>query len=608
MAWYLLMWEYMALLITLCAPCAAAWIEVVHGRSFQLWLIVECGRRTDSKQEGKTAKWKRRHRKGPIARLGVSLGRLMSAATTYLDRLVTWAFGNEPTTKERLTWTAASFRNHRRVRKGLSSGQGYNKRRIGTSSWHRAAAIICLVATTGRAEMARFDSDSYVIHVDNCASRCITHSLSDFVRPPQKVVERVKGMGGDKVAVSAVGTIRWWTFDDDEGTTHAFLIPRSLYIPESPARLFSPQHWAQERKDDIPKKNGTWQATFADHVKLVWGQEAYQKRIPLDKSNVASFTTTAGCKEFRVFRACLEETDDDLSEEGSFKAFDATLIVDDEDDDVEQDQEDGRGPEEDESIAPIPQPRRSVRGGESAEDPEDIGYDRTTGHHDTSYERYKTVATIEDIPEDEFEGKMKPTSEILLWHCRLGHVPFSRLQSMAKAGLLPRRLSDCRLPKCASCIYGKMTRRAKRTKNEKSKIEARAINGPGSCVSVDQLESRMLGLIGHMKGTPTVQRYRCAIIYVDHYSRLSYVHLQKQLTSEETVQGKVAIEKFCDARGVTVKHYRADNGRFVNHVATNRQSISYCGVNAHFQNGMAEKRIRDLQNQTTTMLMHAESR
>ena len=412
MAWYLFTWEYLALLITLCAPCAAAWIEVVHG-SFQLWLIVECGRRHDSKQEVKAAKWKRRHRKGPVARLEDSLGRFLDTAITYLDRLVTWAVGNEPTTKERLTWTAAGFRNQRRVRKGLSSGQGYNKRSIGTSSWHRTAAIICLVATTGRAEMARFDSDSYVIHVDNCASRCITHSLSDFVRPPQKVVGRVKGMGGDKVAVSAVGTIRW-TFDDDDGMTHAFLIPGSLYIPESPARLFSPQHWAQERKDDLPKKNGTWQATFADHVKLVWGQEAYQKRIPLDKSNVASFTTTAGCKEFRVFRACLEETDDDLSEEGSFKAFDATLIVDDEDDDFEQDQEDGRGPEDDESIAPIPQPRRSVRGGQSAEDPEDIGYDRTTGHHDTSYERYKTVATIEDIPEDAFEGKMKPTSEILL--------------------------------------------------------------------------------------------------------------------------------------------------------------------------------------------------
>ena len=74
-------------------------------------------------------------------------------------------------------------------------------------------------------------------------------------------------MGGDNVAVKAVGTIRW-TFDDDDEVSHAFLIPGSLYIPDYPARLFLPQHWAQERKDNMPQKNGTWQATFADHVML----------------------------------------------------------------------------------------------------------------------------------------------------------------------------------------------------------------------------------------------------------------------------------------------------------------------------------------------------
>jgi uncharacterized protein (UPF0218 family) len=71
---------------------------------------------------------------------------------------------------------------------------------------------------------------------------------------------------------------------------------------------------------------------------------------------------------------------------------------------------------------------------------------------------------------------------------------------------LPRRLSDCRIPKCSVCIYGKMTRRAKRTKNEKSKTKARTVTGPGSCVSLNQLESITAGLIGHMKGTPDQMR------------------------------------------------------------------------------------------------------
>jgi GAG-pre-integrase domain len=609
-AWYLLTWKYLEQALTLCIPCVVTWVDIVRGW-FLLWLIVKNGHRHGSRQEVKTAKWKSRNRNGLVVRICKTVGRKIDTATTILDRAVTWLIGDEPTVKEKLTWTRPRFSIQKRVRKDRSRGQGYNKRNLGTSTWFRTAAVVCLVATTSRTEATRFDSDSVVIHVDNCASRCITNSLTDLVKPPQKVIGRVKGMGGDKVAVAAVGTLRW-TFDDDDGMTHAFLIPGSLYIPDSPARLFSPQHWAQERKDNSPKRNGTWQATFADHVMLVWGQEAYRKRIPFDKANVATFSTTAGCKQFRIFSACLEDVggDHDGSEE-SFTAFDATLIVDDEDDD--QDPRDNESSAaDDESLAPIPE-TRTTHPIPGREDDDDVGYTKTEGHHDTSYEKYKDVATIEDVPEDEFEGRMQPTAEIMLWHYRLGHIPFSRLQIMAKSGLLPRRLSDCRLPKCASCIYGKMTRRAKRTKNEKSKIETRVITGPGSCVSVDQLESRTMGLIGHMKGTPTVQRYRCATIYVDHYSRLSYVHLQKQLTSEETVQGKIAFEKFCEARGVTVKHYHADNGRFadngfVNHVSKNRQSISYCGVNAHFQNGMAEKRIRDLQDQTTTMLMHDEAK
>ena len=38
------------------------------------------------------------------------------------------------------------------------------------------------------------------------------------------------------------------------------------------------------------------------------------------------------------------------------------------------------------------------------------------------------------------------------------------------------------------------------------------------------------------------------------------------------------------------------------------QEIKYCGDNAHFQSGVAEKRIRDLQDLTRTSLLHAAAR
>jgi hypothetical protein len=156
-----------------------------------------------------------------------------------------------------MTWTRPQFQQvQRRVRNGMSSGKGSNKRKMGTSAWFRTAATVFLIAgTTGHPRRGSFDSDIVTLQVDSCASRCTTNLLQDFVRPPQKVIGRVKGMGGDKMAVTAVGTVKW-RVDDEDGVSHLFLIPGSLYIPDSPARLFSPQHWAQESKDDVPMKMG----------------------------------------------------------------------------------------------------------------------------------------------------------------------------------------------------------------------------------------------------------------------------------------------------------------------------------------------------------------
>jgi hypothetical protein len=93
---------------------------------------------------------------------------------------------------------------------------------------------------------------------------------------------------------------------------------------------------------------------------------------------------------------------------------------------------------------------------------------------------------------------------------------------------------------------------------------------------------------------------------------MSYVHLQESLTSAYTVEAKEAFEAFARNMGVRIQHYHADNGSFadngfMNTVKQQQQTISFCGVNAHFQNGIAEKRIRDLQEQARAMLLHANS-
>jgi hypothetical protein len=102
--------------------------------------------------------------------------------------------------------------------------------------------------------------------------------------------------------------------------------------------------------------------------------------------------------------------------------------------------------------------------------------------------------------------------------------------------------------------------------------------------------------VAQLKGILTKRRYTCAIVFVNHYSRLGYVHMQQQLMSDETVEAKHAFEAFSRSQGVTIKHYHVDNGRLADNAflkdtkeAIPSQSITYCGVNAHFQNGIAEK-------------------
>jgi hypothetical protein len=85
------------------------------------------------------------------------------------------------------------------------------------------------------------------------------------------------------------------------------------------------------------------------------------------------------------------------------------------------------------------------------------------------------------------------------------------------------------------------------------------------------------------------------------------------MTSEDTFKSKLAFEKFAASHGVSIKHYHADHGRFKDKLFSKSiedkvQTISFCGVGAHHQNGIAEKRIGDLQRRATTLLLHAQRR
>jgi hypothetical protein len=199
-------------------------------------------------------------------------------------------------------------------------------------------------------------------------------------------------------------------------------------------------------------------------------------------------------------------------------------------------------------------------------------------------------------------------AELMRWHYRLGHLSFSKLKQLALNGKVPGRLAKVKPPACAGCLFGAMTKVPWR--GQETSSEVFVATKARQCVSVDQLVSTQMGFIAQLKGTLTKKHYTAATVFVDHYSRLKYVHLMTKLTSEETMDAKQAFEQFTEQHGIRILHYHCNSRRFAdnafkNSCSTKGQRLTFCGVNAHFQNGIAEKAIRDLRESARKQLLHA---
>ena len=115
------------------------------------------------------------------------------------------------------------------------------------------------------------------------------------------------------------------------------------------------------------------------------------------------------------------------------------------------------------------------------------------------------------------------------------------------------------------------------------------------------------------KGQPTVRKYRGALVFVDHASDFTYVHMHQNLTTDQKTHAKHAFERLAEKHGVRILHYHCDNGRFadkalVDDVRAAHQTITFCSVGMHHQNGIAKRRIRDITENARTSLLHAAHR
>ena len=454
--------------------------------------------------------------------------------------------------------------------------------------------------------------------MDNRCSACISPYIEDFIGPLEDTNKTIKGFAGARTDNPKRGTLRWqWA--DDLGKKHTFEIPNSYYVPSCELRLLSPQHWAQTR--NAADRETTRCITSSKNVYLRWtlGEENYELTLPLNKrgSNVGTLYSHPGYNKYDLFCQSAAIT---IADDKDPIVLPAHLISDDED--IQQDNiEPQRGP------SPItipknplltrPKERERTQSAISEHTPDETPRELHLSPEQTGMTTHKLPAVIEDddtsiLVDEEDRQASTPEAELLIAHYRFQHISFSKLQEMARQGILPRKLAHCKIPSCSACLYRKATKRAWRSKLGKHMTERKTLK-PGEVISVDQMVSPVPGLIAQMVGFLTRQRYKYATVFVDQASRMGFVYLQKTCSAEETIEAKRAFEQNAENRGVKVQAYHADNGIFkakkwVEECRQRKQDLTFAGVNAHHQNGIAERRIRELQETTRAMLIHATKR
>jgi hypothetical protein len=402
------------------------------------------------------------------------------------------------------------------------------------------------------ARAVQFDSDSYPIGVDCRASRCMAnspHLFEDLKLTKMGEVEGIK-QGLD---IRGIGTFKF-KIDNDNGKMHKIKVPNTLNVPDLRRCLLLPQHWAQEARDNHLLPRGTQMENDNKNHVLLWGQAKYKKTIPFSsQSNVPIMYLALSSLTYRAFAM-------------TFKAMKANFF-------------------RREHVLQVPGLRRLEQGAPDEQEfiaKENVNFDGSkskdsVSHDDASEGDHARepetttrmqALTFDPSPplEEEEEYQLAAAdnqAELMRWHYCLGHLSFAKLELLAKNGEIPHRLAKVPAPKCAGCLFGAMTKLPWRGKESKSSHKVFVATKPGECVSVDPMVSTQTGFFAQLKGKLTSKRYRAASIFVDHFSRLRFVHLMQDLSSEETINAKLAFEQFAAKHGMAIKHYHCDNGRFM---------------------------------------------
>jgi hypothetical protein len=128
-----------------------------------------------------------------------------------------------------------------------------------------------------------------------------------------------------------------------------------------------------------------------------------------------------------------------------------------------------------------------------------------------------------------------------LWHCRLGHIPRGRIESLVKESILPS-LEFSGFEQCIDCIKGKYVKQI----NKNAKRSA----GILEIIHTDICDPFCIA---------SVDGYDSFITFTDDYSRYGYIYLIKK-RSEALDKFKIFKVKVENQHDIKIKIVRSDCG------------------------------------------------
>ncbi|GJU65264.1 zinc finger, CCHC-type containing protein [Tanacetum coccineum] len=148
-----------------------------------------------------------------------------------------------------------------------------------------------------------------------------------------------------------------------------------------------------------------------------------------------------------------------------------------------------------------------------------------------------------NIVNDNITSAFMSTSKMngsILWHARLGHVHFKRMQDMSKDGLI--LAFDMDTEKCKTCMLNKITKKPFQNVKRKTKV-------------LELIHSDLC----YLHATPSLGIKKYFVTFIDDASRFSYVYLlhsnDEALNKFKEFKTEVELQQ-----GSQIKRFRTDRG------------------------------------------------